>query len=268
MKALRYILFSLLILAAIGLLCFYIFVEKDLSSRNIIKCAVIVLGAVASMLKTGNSRTPANRKVTYQKAYGEFIQNAFADQPKLEKKLYAAIYDYNQNKPSAAIAKLQKLRKECQRTNDLYAVTVFTALCHDDMHAYEEAVAQYDAATKMRSNTTLYSNMGICLQALGRFEEARKAFENALQVNPKNEYALNNLAGLCFRQGDYEGALDYAEEALEVNAKLPQALSIAAVCCALQGYEEEYTAYYRRAVAAGYDGNKIKRLIKNMDPEY
>lgn len=268
MKALRYILFSLLILAAIGLLCFYIFVEKDLSANNIIKCVLVVLGAVASMLKTGRSRAPSNRRVTYQKAYGEFIQNAFADEPKLEKKLYAAIYDYNQNKPAAAIAKLQKLRKECQRANDLYAVTVFTALCYDDMRAYEEAIAQYDAATKMRANTTLYSNTGVCLQALGRFDDAKKAFENAHQLDPKNEYALNNLAGLCFRQGDYEGALDHAEDALEINAKMPQALSIAAVCCALQGYEEEYAAYYRRAVAAGYDGNRIKQLIKSMDPEY
>ena len=77
---------------------------------------------------------------------------------------------------------------------------------------------------------------------------------------------MNNLAGLRFRQGDYEGALDYAEQALEIDAKLPQALSLAAICCGIQGYEEEYALYFRRAVAAGYDGNKIKNTIKNLDP--
>ena len=76
MKALRYILFSLLILAAIGLLCFYIFVEKDLSATNIVKCAMLILGAIASMLKTGRRRSPSNPKVTYQKAYGDFIRSA------------------------------------------------------------------------------------------------------------------------------------------------------------------------------------------------
>lgn len=266
MKALRYILFSLLILAAIGLLCFYIFVEKDLSPTNIFKCALIILGAIASMFKTRSPRNPSNPKVTYQKAYGDFIRSAFSDEPKLKKKLYAAIGDYNQNKPAAALAKLQKLRKECQRTDDLYAVTFFMALCCDDMQLFEEAVVHYSAASKMRPHTTLFSNMGLCLQKLGRSEEAETAYQNALQLDPKNDYALNNLSSLYFRQGDYEGALDYAEEALAINAKLPQALSTAAICCGIQGYEKEYIEYYRRAVAAGYDGSKIKNAIKSLDP--
>ena len=266
MKALRYILFSLLIVAALGLLAYYIFAEKDLSSSNIVKCLLLIASAVASMMKTGRRRKPANRKVVYQKAYGKFMQNAFQDEPKLEKKLLDAIDDYNQDKPSAAIAKLQKLRKECQRTDDIYAVTVFTALCYEDMHAWQDALVQYNAAVNMRNDTTLHSNLAHCLQNLGRYEEAEASYHRALQVDPKNSIAMNNLAGLLFRQGDYEGALDCAEDALEINAKLPQALSLAAICCALQGYEEEYTAYYRRAVAAGYDGSKIKATIKNLDP--
>ena len=267
MKALRYILFSILILAAIGLLCFYIFVEKDLSTTNIVKCALIILGAVASMFKTRSRGKPSNPKATYKKAYGDFIRAAFSGEPKLEKKLYAAIGDYNQNKPAAAIAKLEKLRKNCQRTDDLYAVTVFTAFCCDDMCALKEAVTHYDAAAKMRPHTMLFSNMGLCLQKLGRMEESEKSYRNALQVDPKNEYAMNNLSALCFRQGDYEGALDWAEDALAVNAVLPQALSTAAICCALQGYEEEYTNYYRRAVSAGCDGNKIKNAIRQLSEE-
>lgn len=265
MKALRYILFSLLIAAAIGLLCFYIFVEKDLSATNIFKCVMLILGAVASMLKTGRRRAPSNPKVIYQKAYGDFIRSAFSEDPKLEKKLYAAIGDYNRDKPAAALAKLQKLRRECQRTDELYAVTFFTALCCDDMKLWDEAIGHYDAAGKMRPHTTLFSNMGLCLQRLGRTEDARDAYQHALQLDPKNEYALANLSALCFREGDYEGALDYAEEALAINAQLPQALSTAAICCGIQGYEKEYTDYYRRAVAAGYDGNKIKYTIKQLD---
>jgi len=265
MKAFRYILFSLLIAASLGLLVYYIFVEKDLSPGNIIKCVLLILSAIASMAKTGR-RKPANRKAVYQKAYGKFIQNAFKDEPKLEKKLLAAIDDYNQNKPGAAMAKLQKLRKECQRTDDIYAVTVFTALCCEDLGSWEDALTHYQAAVNIRNNTTLHSNLGFCLQKLGRFEEAEDAYHRAIQVDPGNSIARNNLAGLRFRQGDYEGALDYAEEALEIDSKLPQALSLAAICCSLQGYEEEYAAYYRRAVAAGYDGNKIKNTIKNLDP--
>jgi hypothetical protein len=46
---------------------------------------------------------------------------------------------------------------------------------------------------------------------------------------------------------------------------MPQALSIAAICAKLIGDDEEYQTYYRRAVAAGYDGNKIKQVIKQLD---
>ena len=266
MKALRYILFSLLIVAALGLLAYYIFIEKDLSPNHIIKCVLLICSAIVSMAKTRGRSTPANKKAVYQKAYGKFIQNAFKDEPKLEKMLLSSIDDYNRNKASAALRKLGKLRKECQRTDDIYAVTVFTALCYEDIGAWDDALAQYDAAVKMRNDTTLHSNLAYCLQNLGRFEEAEESYQRAIAVDPKNSIAMNNLAGLRFRQGDYEGALDYAEDALEVNARLPQALGLAAICCALQGYEEEYADYYRRAVAAGYDGNKIKATIKKLDP--
>ena len=104
------------------------------------------------------------------------------------------------------------------------------------------------------------------LRRLGKTEEAENAYKQALQLDPKNDYALTNLSSLCFREGDYEGALDYAEEALAINAQQPQALSTAAICCGIQGYEKEYIEYYRRAVAAGYDGNKIKYTIKQLDP--
>ena len=265
MKALRYILFSLLIVASLGLRAYYIFVEKDLSPGNIIKCVLLILSAIASMAKTGRRR-PVNRKAVYHKAYGKFIQNAFRDEPKLEKKLLDAIDDYNGDKPGPALAKLQKLRKACQRTDDIYAVTVFTALCCEDMGDWENAFIHYDAAVKMRNDTTLHSNLGYCLQQLGKFDEAEESYCRAIRVDPKNCIAMNNLAGLRFRQGDYEGALDYAEQALEIDAKLPQALSLAAICCGIQGYEEEYALYFRRAVAAGYDGNKIKNTIKNLDP--
>lgn len=266
MKALRYILYGLVIAAACGILAYQGLVSKTLDSSDITKCVLIIAGALISMLRPARRRKPSNRKVTYQKAYGEFIQNAFSDDPKLEKKLYDAIDDYNANKPAAAISKLEKLRKECQRTSDLYAVTAFLGLCCDDMKQYEEAAAYYEAASRMRPNSTMLSNRGLCLQRLGNYEEAEKAYHAAVQLDPKNEYPLNNLSALCFSLGEYEEALGYAKDALAINAKMPQALSTAAVCCALLEYEEDYSEYYRRAVAAGYSGNKIKETIKMLDP--
>ena len=266
MKALRYILYGLIIAAAIGLLVWQGLVEKNLDSGNLTRAILLIAGAVIAMLRPARRRQVSNKKVVYQKAYGEFIQNAFADDPKLEKKFYDAVDDYNFERYAAGIDKLEKLRKECQRTADLYAVTVFTALCCDGMQAYEEAIRHYDAAAAIRDNTTLHSNAGLCLTRLGRYEESEEAFRRAIQVDSQNEYAWNNLASLYFRQGGYEEALEFAREAIRINPKMPQALSCAAICCALMGDQEAYESYYRQAVANGYDGKKIKEVVKSLDP--
>ena len=266
MKALRYVLPLLLILAVIGMLVYQGFVEKSLETNDLTKGMIIILGAVGTMFKKPRQRPVANKKALYQKAYPEFIQEPFADDPKLEKKFYDAVHDYNRDKPAEAIAKLEKLRKECQRTADLRAVTVFTALSLDDMHHYEEALAQYDAARKIKDCSTLASNMGLCCQRLGRFEDSAQYYAQAIRQDSTNAIAYNNLSALYFAQGDYENSLDAAKDALRCNEKLPQALSTAAICCKLLNYDEEYESYYRRAVAAGYDGDKIKRVIRQLDP--
>lgn len=265
MKALRYFLSIGLILAVIGLLVHQGLVEKTLETSDLTKAILIILGAIGTMFKKPRKRPVANKKALYQKAYPQFIQEPFAEEPKLEKKFYDAVHDYNRNKPAAGVAKLEKLRKECQRTSDLRAVTVFTALCLDDMQRYEEALAHYDAARKIRDCTTLASNMGLCSYRLGNFKQAQDYYEEAIQLDGSNAYAYNNLSTLYFAVGDYESALDAAKDAISCNEKLPQALSTAAICCKLLGYEEEYTTYYRRAVAAGYDGEKIKRVIQKLN---
>ena len=266
MKSLRYILFGLVIAAAAGLMAYEIFIQKNLDSDSVVRCILIIVGAVLGMLKPAKKAPAVNKKTLYQKAYSDFIQNPFAEDPKLEKKFYDAVHDYNRNKPSAAIAKLEKLRKECQRSGDLYSVTVFTALSLDDMGQYQKAIKQYDAALHIRPCSTLYSNMGLCYTRLGDYGASETACLNAIKVDENNAFAWNNLCTLYFRQGDYAQALDYAEQAIEIDSKMPQALSAAAICCALLGEQEDYERYYRQAVSVGYDGQKIKNAIRSLDP--
>ena len=134
------------------------------------------------------------------------------------------------------------------------------------MQVYDKAITQYQAALSMRNSSSLRSNMGLCFQRLGDFQEAEQCYEQAMQLDPKNAYAINNLSALYFRLGYYDEALDIAVEAIEVSPKMRQALTTAAICCGILGYDEEYQQYYRQAVANGADGNRIKQVIKNMDP--
>lgn len=264
MKALRYILVWLLASAVIGLLCYEGYVRKDLDTGDLVKAGTILLGLIAACIKTKKQNKVVNKKAVYQKAYSEFIQNAFYDNPKLEKQFYNAVHNYNQNKPSAALAKLEKLRRSCQRSADLYAVTAFQAFCSDDATLYANAIIYYESALSMRPNATLASNMGLCHQRLGDFEKAEKAYLYSIQLKPDNAYAYTNLSAMYFRSAEYDAALEYAENALKINATMPQALSTAAMCCALMEDEEGYNRYYRQAVSNGYDGKKIKDTIQQL----
>lgn len=266
MKALRYILIGLSAAAVLGILAFQAFIQKNLTSHDLFRAVLILAGLVLSVMKTGRRRPVINKKVLYQKAYGEFIGTAFSSDPKLEKKFYNAVDDYNQNRPAKGVDKLTKLRRECHNSTDIYAVTVFTGLCLDDMGLYEEAANAYENALRIRQSSTLLSNLGLCFQRSGDFKKAEDAYSIAIALDSDNAFAYNNLSALYFREGDYETALDYAEQAIDCDPNMPQALSTAAICHALLGDQELYQEHYRRAVAAGYDGKKIKQAIKNLDP--
>lgn len=266
MKALRYIISAIAAAAVLGLLYYQGFVTHTLTSGNLFRAVLILAGLLVALLRPKRKHLSA-LKPLYKKNYAEFIQGAFSEDPKLENKLMEAIRDYNEQKPGKGVAKLLKLRKECTRSADIYAVTVFLALCYDDAGDYKAAEDAYKQALAYRPNATLWSNLGLCRQRLGQFKEAQDAYENAIQLNPKNAYAYNNLSALFFRDGDYESALEYAQQALEHNARMPQALNTAAVCCGILGDEEGYAKYYRAAVANGGDGKRIKAVIQELNPD-
>lgn len=268
MKALKYILYGLVIAGAAGLLIYQGLIQKNLDSGDLTKGILIIAAAIVGMFRPQKRKKVSNKKALYQKAYGEFIQNAFYDEPRLEKKFYDAVDDYNFDRCAAAVDKLAKLRKECQRTADIYAVTVFTALCCEEMQLHEEAAAHYEAAVRIRDNSTLHSNRGMCLIRAGRPEEAETALQLAVRSDPGNASAWNNLGVFHFRQGDYVQALEHYEKAIALDSSLSQALGAAAVCCALLGDQQQYETYYRQAVAAGYSGEKIKATVRAMDTSY
>ena len=234
-----------------------------METNNFFRGILIIAAAVIGMFKSPR-RTVSNKKVAYQKAYAEHIQGAFEHDSKLEKAFYNAIHLYNCNKPAATLAKLEKLRKECRHTADIRAVTVFMALCYDDMGLYNQAVEFYKAALAIRGNSSLYSNMGLCYQHLGDVESAKDCYNQAISLDPKNSFAYNNLSATYFRQAEYEQALEYAKKALEADNNMPQALSTASICYGLLEDAENYQKYYRLAVANGYDGRRITATLQRL----
>lgn len=269
-RTIALILYGLVLLGCIGLLVYAALTrQQDISFWLKGASVTLLVGAsfIATLTGQAAPRRTGNRNRQYKEQYGEFIGQAFALDPKAEKQLYKAIDCYVRDKPADALPILKQLYDRCQQADDRFAVVTFAALSLHDMHLYDKAAAQYAYALQLRSHSTLASNMGLCFERMGDAARAMDAYQLAAQIDPENAYAHNNMAVLLIRQGDYEEALLAAEQAVKINHRMSQALNSMAICHYMLGNREEYQRYYRLAVSAGSDGERLKAFIASLDPE-
>jgi cellulose synthase operon protein C len=82
----------------------------------------------------------------------------------------------------------------------------------------------------------------------GDSEDAMRSYEMAIENNPKNYVALNNLAYLNLQNGQVKKAKEYAQKAVEIVPNNPATLdTLAQVLVAEKDYEEALK-YYERAL--------------------
>jgi CHAT domain-containing protein/tetratricopeptide (TPR) repeat protein len=68
------------------------------------------------------------------------------------------------------------------------------ANCQLELELYEEAVFSLDQAIRLcLSAPAAWNDKGVCLMRLYEFEDAEKCFEQALQLDPRNSTALQNI---------------------------------------------------------------------------
>ena len=60
---------------------------------------------------------------------------------------------------------------------------------------WKEATYRWERATKIDpSYAAAWNNLGIGYERLGRFDDARRAYESALELEPSNTFITNNYA--------------------------------------------------------------------------
>jgi len=85
------------------------------------------------------------------------------------------------------------------------------------MGQYNEAVRAYDnAINKSPKYASVWNNRGIALAALNKYEEALKCFDKAKEMNPFLKEAFYNKGLLLFELGLYEDAIEAFDKAVEV----------------------------------------------------
>jgi hypothetical protein len=88
------------------------------------------------------------------------------------------------------------------------------------MHA-EALVALERAATLAPGNAVIAHNRGRSLEALGRAEEAERAYDEALSIDHRLMPSLSARAGLLAARGDWAGALSDLDMALTAQPNDP-----------------------------------------------
>ncbi|MGD9250712.1 MAG: tetratricopeptide repeat protein [Desulfobacterales bacterium] len=101
--------------------------------------------------------------------------------------------------------------------------------------------------TVVAANT--HYNWGSVFEQQGRWDDARRHYALAIQMNPKHALAYNNLGIMASRQGDYRAGVTYFEQALEAEPGMAKTHSNLAIALYHLGRLEEALENFKRALA-------------------
>jgi arylsulfatase A-like enzyme/Tfp pilus assembly protein PilF len=91
---------------------------------------------------------------------------------------------------------------------------------------------------------------GLSAIAKGRYDDARRELGAALDLDPDNLVALNNLGIIALQEGDLERAVGFFTEGLRKDPAAENIANNLGLVLARQGRHEEAAAAYRRAIDA------------------
>ena len=93
-------------------------------------------------------------------------------------------------------------------------------LFHDQK--FEEALVRFkDIALHYPNSPSAQTNLGMTYFRLGQLEEAKTHLLSALQLNPKDVIAYNDLGMVSIKEKDYFMAVSYFEKAIQVSPSFP-----------------------------------------------
>ena len=142
---------------------------------------------------------------------------------------------------------------------------------------YNVTGTQYTAAYLQRNNAYSWNSKGIALYNQGKYNEAIKAYDEAIKIDPKYKWAWANKGGALKSSGKYNESIQAYDEALKIdqnytfawNSKVDALVKIgkSAVEPLIQALKyENSTVRYKAAVALGElrDNRAVEPLIQAL----
>ncbi len=137
------------------------------------------------MVKAGTHKDPVDKKTESKRS--EIVKNI------------ALIY-VEQGKKDKALAAFEDARKESPDDVSLIINQASIYLELDDNEKFKALMAE--ASEKAPDNPDLQYNIGVVNMEEGQYEEARKAYEKAIQIDPKYINAILNLSTTYINEGN------------------------------------------------------------------
>jgi tetratricopeptide (TPR) repeat protein len=88
----------------------------------------------------------------------------------------------------------------------------------------EKAIEVFNELVQVDPTARSYAFLGLSYRHLGRFDEARKYFEQGLKLDPRNAACLFNMGYIEGRQGNQAKAEEYFQRTLQANPNYAEAL--------------------------------------------
>lgn len=117
----------------------------------------------------------------------------------------------------------------------------------------EKAIDEFKRLVQLDSSARSYTFLGLSYRHLGRFDEARKYFDEGLKRDPKNVGCLFNIGFIEERQGNTSAANEKFQQALRSDPDFAEALLELANLRTKDKKYEEAAALLRRYVKVSRD---------------
>jgi predicted O-linked N-acetylglucosamine transferase (SPINDLY family) len=115
-----------------------------------------------------------------------------------------------------------------------------------DSDPHTAAILAGRVVSRVPGHSAAWSVLARAVSALGRADEAVRAFTQAAQLSPREASAHGNLSVALMRAGDPHKAIEAAQRAIELDPALPEAFaSLGHAFNVLERSEEAVAAYHR-----------------------
>lgn len=107
---------------------------------------------------------------------------------------------------------------------------------------WEEAAEYQQKSLELHPDYRGYVTLGMLKRTLGKNDEAKEAYQQAMALNPQKGEAYASLGALLLVQNDAQGALEFLEKARSLEPKIAVIHANLGICYAMLSREENARA--------------------------